>query len=160
MGALRAAGFDGVFEVAFGADLVSYEYYKTFHTLLEKNPDSFLITTPCPAVVQYVEKMLPELVPHLAGIVSPMEATARFVKQKIDPDAKVVFIGPCVAKKVEAWRSGEVDAVLTFSELVDLFADTAIDPRSSASASFLPPHANLGRIYPVTGRPFEGCRHR
>ena len=151
VGALREAGFDGVFEVAFGADLVSYRYFKTFHELLEKNPNDFLISTPCPAVVQYVEKMLPELTPHLAAIVSPMEATARLVRQKIDPEAKVVFIGPCVAKKVEAWRSGEVDAVLTFSELVDLFADSAIDPRSAAPVDFLPPHANLGRIYPVTG---------
>jgi two-component system NtrC family sensor kinase len=151
VGALRAAGFDGVMEVAFGADLVSFEYYKTFRALLEKGPDDFLISTPCPAVVQYVEKMLPELAPHLAPIVSPMEATARVVRQKVDPDAKLVFIGPCVAKKVEAWRSGEVDAVLTFSELVDLFADSAIDPRSAVPQEFVPPHANLGRIYPVTG---------
>ncbi|MGO9412104.1 MAG: [Fe-Fe] hydrogenase large subunit C-terminal domain-containing protein [Spirochaetia bacterium] len=151
VGALLAAGFDGVMEVAFGADLVSYEYYRTFHALLERDPEDFLISTPCPAVVQYVEKMLPELAPHLAPIVSPMEATARVVRQKVDPQAKLVFIGPCVAKKVEAWRSGEVDAVLTFSELVDLFADSAIDPRSSSPAEFVPPHANLGRIYPVTG---------
>ncbi len=151
VGALRAAGFDGVMEVAFGADLVSFEYYKTFRALLEKGPDDFLISTPCPAVVQYVEKMLPELAPHLAPIVSPMEATARVVRQKVDREAKLVFIGPCVAKKVEAWRSGEVDAVLTFSELVDLFADSAIDPRSAVPREFLPPHANLGRIYPVTG---------
>jgi iron only hydrogenase large subunit-like protein len=151
VGALKSAGFDGVYEVAFGADLVSYQYYRTFHQLVERESDSFLITTPCPAVVQYVEKMLPELTPHLAAIVSPMEATARMVRQKIDPDAKVVFIGPCVAKKVEAWRSGDVDAVLTFSELVDLFAEATIDPRSALPAEFLPPHANLGRIYPVTG---------
>lgn len=151
VGALRQTGFDGVYEVAFGADLVSYRYFKTFQALLEKGPDDFLISTPCPAVVQYVEKMLPELTPHLAPIVSPMEATARVVRQKIDREAKVVFIGPCVAKKVEAWKSGEVDAVLTFSELVDLFADSAIDPRSASPAEFLPPHANLGRIYPVTG---------
>ena len=151
VGALLAAGFDGVMEVAFGADLVSYQYYQTFHALMEKDPDNFLISSPCPAVVQYVEKMLPELAPHLAPIVSPMEATARVVRQKVDPEAKLVFIGPCVAKKVEAWRSGEVDAVLTFTELVDLFADSAIDPRSAAPREFVPPLANLGRIYPVTG---------
>jgi len=151
VGALREVGFDGVFEVAFGADLVSYQYYKTFSDLVERESDSFLITTPCPAVVQYVEKMLPELTPHLAAIVSPMEATARVVKRKIDPQGKVVFIGPCVAKKVEAWRSGEVDAVLTFSELVDLFAESLIDPRTATPEKFLPPQANLGRIYPVTG---------
>jgi signal transduction histidine kinase/iron only hydrogenase large subunit-like protein len=151
VGALRAAGFDGVMEVALGADLVSFQYNKIFRDLVDSRPDDFLISTPCPAVVQYVEKMLPELAPHLAPVVSPMEATARVIRRKIDPDAKVVFIGPCVAKKVEAWRSGEVDAVLTFSELVDLFADATIDPRSASPMEFLPPHANLGRIYPVTG---------
>ena len=151
VGALHSLGFDGVYEVAFGADLVSYQYYQRFRSLLERDPENFLISTPCPAVVLYVEKMLPELAPHLAPIVSPMEATARVVKRRLDRDAKVVFIGPCVAKKVEAWRSGEVDAVLTFSELVDLFAEATVDPRSAPAAQFRPPHANLGRIYPVTG---------
>ncbi|HUI70466.1 MAG TPA: [Fe-Fe] hydrogenase large subunit C-terminal domain-containing protein [Spirochaetia bacterium] len=151
VGALQEVGFDGVFEVAFGADLVSYRYFKVFHDLVKKRPDDFLISTPCPAVVQYVEKMRPELTPHLAPIVSPMEAMARVVKEKVDDQAKVVFIGPCVAKKVEAWRSGVVDAVLTFSELVDLFEGSSVDPRSAPPAAFLPPAANLGRIYPVTG---------
>ncbi len=151
VGALQALGFDGVYEVAFGADLVSYRYYRAFRSMVERGNGDFLISTPCPAVVMYVEKMLPELAPHLAPIVSPMEASARVVKRKLEPEAKVVFIGPCVAKKVEAWRSGEVDAVLTFSELVDMFADATIDPRSAAPTQFRPPHANLGRIYPVTG---------
>jgi two-component system NtrC family sensor kinase len=156
VGALQAAGFDGVYEVAFGADLVAQEYARRFHELQERSSEDFLISTPCPAVVQYVEKVLPELAPHLAGIVSPMEATARVVRQKLcgrgeAQGARLVFIGPCVAKKVEAWRSGEVDAVLTFSELAELFADAGIDPPSARPADFRPPHANLGRIYPVTG---------
>jgi two-component system NtrC family sensor kinase len=156
VGALQAAGFDGVYEVAFGADLVAQEYARSFQELQARSSEDFLISTPCPAVVQYVEKVLPELAPHLAGIVSPMEATARVVRQKLcgrgeAQGARLVFIGPCVAKKVEAWRSGEVDAVLTFSELAELFADAGIDPPSARPADFRPPHANLGRIYPVTG---------
>ena len=80
-----------------------------FTSCCERSSEDFLISTPCPAVVQYVEKVLPELAPHLAGIVSPMEAMARVVRQKLHRQdekgpAKLVFIGPCVAKKVEAWR--------------------------------------------------------
>ena len=156
VGALQAAGFAGVYEVAFGADLVSYEYARRFHALQERGTQDFLISTPCPAVVQYVEKVLPELAPHLADIVSPMEATARAVRQKIAREGspvipRLVFIGPCVAKKVEAWRGGIVDAVLTFAELAELFEDAHMDPATAAPADFKPPHANLGRIYPVTG---------
>jgi iron only hydrogenase large subunit-like protein/nitrogen-specific signal transduction histidine kinase len=156
VGALHAAGFAGVYEVAFGADLVSYEYARRFHSLQERGSQDFLISTPCPAVVQYVEKVLPELTPHLADIVSPMEATARAVRQKLAREGspvipRLVFIGPCVAKKVEAWRGGIVDAVLTFGELAELFADAHMDPAAAPPADFRLPHANLGRIYPVTG---------
>ncbi len=151
VGALQAAGFAGVFEVAFGADLVSYEYYRRFRQVVEKSPDDFLISSPCPSVVQYVEKMLPELIGHLAPVVSPMEATARVVRARVDPRAKLVFIGPCVAKKVEGVRDGVVDAVLTFEELVELFSAAGVAPAQAAPSAFCPPHANLGRIYPVTG---------
>jgi iron only hydrogenase large subunit-like protein/nitrogen-specific signal transduction histidine kinase len=155
VGALHAAGFDGVYEVAFGADLVAMEYARRFQALSASGSQDFIITTPCPAVVQYVEKMLPELAPHLADIVSPMLAMARVVRRSAEADGdappRLVFIGPCVAKKVEAWRSGDVDAVLTFAELVELFTDGKVDPRTAPPAEFRPPHANLGRIYPVTG---------
>jgi iron only hydrogenase large subunit-like protein len=157
VGALRQAGFAGVFEVAFGADLVSYEYYRRFRQVVEKSPDDFLISSPCPSVVQYVEKMLPELAGHLAPVVSPMEATARLVRTRVDPEAKLVFIGPCVAKKVEGVRDGvgapgaAVEAVLTFEELVELFTAAGVAPARAAPSAFHPPHANLGRIYPVTG---------
>ncbi len=149
VGAIAAAGFTGVHEVAFGADLVSYAY----HELYASQPEQprFLISSPCPAVVNFVEKMHPELTPFLAPIMSPMEAMATVVKQRIDPDAAVVFIGPCIAKKEEASRSGLVDAVLTYAELIELFELSGIDYRDSAPRDFDPPHANLGKIYPVTG---------
>jgi two-component system NtrC family sensor kinase len=151
VGALKAAGFADVFEVAFGADLVSYEYNRRFRAIVDRAPEDFLISSPCPAVVQYVERVVPELAPHLAPVVSPMEATARVVRSKVDPEAKLVFIGPCVAKKVEGWRSGAVQAVLTFGELEELFAEKGIAAAHAAPADFHPPRANLGRIYPVTG---------
>jgi two-component system NtrC family sensor kinase len=154
VGGLRAAGFDGVVEVAYGADLVALKYARMFQEMRERGSESFLISSPCPAVVQYVEKILPELAPHLANVASPMEAIARVVRLRRAADverARLVFIGPCVAKKAEAWRSDSVDAVLTFPELVELFAAQGVDPATSAPADFDPPQANLGRIYPVTG---------
>ena len=146
-------GFDGVYEVAFGADLVSYEYYKRFRALLERDPDNFLISTPCPAVVQYVEKMLPELAPHLAPHRLPHGGhRARGEADSSTRDAKVVFIGPCVAKKVEALARGRRGRRAHLRRAGELFADATVDPRSAAAAAeFRPPHANLGRIYPVTG---------
>jgi iron only hydrogenase large subunit-like protein/nitrogen-specific signal transduction histidine kinase len=151
VGALKQVGFSGVFEVAFGADLVSYEYYKRYRSLLKESEGSFIISTPCPAIMYYVEKIYPELTPYLARIVSPMEAMARVIRQTVDAHGRIVFIGPCAAKKDEARELEDVDAVLTFSELRELFSKKGLMPSDARSADFDEPHANLGKIYPVTG---------
>jgi signal transduction histidine kinase/NAD-dependent dihydropyrimidine dehydrogenase PreA subunit len=151
VGALKTAGFREVFEVAFGADLVSYAYYQRFRQRMADRNAPFLISTPCPAVVSYVEKVFPDLVPYLAEVMSPMEAMARVIRETIDPNGRIVFIGPCVAKKDEIRRLDLVDEVLTFHELEELFRQRSIDPRRAEPAPFHPPQANLGRIYPVTG---------
>ncbi|MBT3271810.1 MAG: 4Fe-4S binding protein, partial [Spirochaetales bacterium] len=151
VGALREAGFDGVFEVAFGADLVSYEYSRRFHDPKTDDQDGFVISSPCPAVVNFVERMHPDLVPHLARVMSPMEAMGKVLKERMNGDAKIVFIGPCVAKKDEAERTEYVDEVLTFNELLELFAAAGVDYRAAAAEEFDPPEANLGKLYPVTG---------
>jgi iron only hydrogenase large subunit-like protein/nitrogen-specific signal transduction histidine kinase len=151
VGALRRLGFAGVFEVAFGADLVSYEYYKRYRKLLTEEEGSFIISTPCPSIMFYVEKIFPELTPYLARIVSPMEAMARVIRHTVDSGGRIVFIGPCAAKKDEARELGTVDAVLTFSELGELFSKKSLKPADAPPSDFDEPHANLGKIYPVTG---------
>jgi signal transduction histidine kinase/iron only hydrogenase large subunit-like protein len=166
-GAVAACGFHSVYEVAFGADLVSYAYHRRYAAIAPDQP--FVISTPCPAVVACVEKIYPELVPHLADVCSPMEAMGRVVRRLAagaagagrtgvaaadKPDSArpaVVFIGPCVGKKDEARRTGTVDAVLTFDELTELFATSGVDPAAAVPRPFDPPTAGLGRIYPVTG---------
>jgi signal transduction histidine kinase len=83
-----------------------------------------------------------------------MEAMARVIREKLAPrdvDPRVVFVGPCVAKKDEAQRSSLVDAVLTFRELDQLFQLRGVNPDAAPERDFDPPHANLGKIYPVTG---------
>ena len=114
VGMLRALGFRYVHEVGFAADLVARRYRE----LLDSPDRTNYIATTCPALVGYVERYYPDLVPKLAPIVSPMVAAARIVHRLYGPEVPVVFIGPCIAKKGEAASEkleGEVDAVLTFA---------------------------------------------
>lgn len=114
---IKKVGFQGVVEAALGADILSA---KEADELIEKG---FLTSSCCPAFVSLVEKHFPDMASKISSHVSPMIETARWIKAK-DKRAKVVFIGPCIAKKKEAQKSdlaGEVDGVLTFEELQALF---------------------------------------
>ncbi|GAH86938.1 unnamed protein product, partial [marine sediment metagenome] len=90
--AIKKLGFSEVMEDSFGAELVGQEYAQ----LLSKDKDSLVLSSNCPAVVAYVEKYYPRLIDNLAPIVSPMIAMGRVIKWQYNPEAKVVFIGPCV----------------------------------------------------------------
>jgi two-component system NtrC family sensor kinase len=145
VGMVRDLGFSLVTEVSFGADLVT-ERYKS---LLSQHPEQRYIATTCPAVVEFVTRYHPHLVPSLAPVVSPMVALARALRILHGKDLKVVFIGPCIAKKYEA-PEGEVDAVLTFQELRHMFREERIFPGSIESSEFDPPHGGLGSLYPIS----------
>ena len=150
VGMVRALGFDFVNEVAFGADMVAAQYRKL---MSEGDRDRYIATT-CPALVGYVERYYPNLVDSLAPIVSPMIATARVLHQLHGDDLRVVFIGPCIAKKGEADSQsifGEVNAVLTFAELRKMFEQKAITPDSVEAGDFDPPHAGDGGLFPIAG---------
>jgi iron only hydrogenase large subunit-like protein/nitrogen-specific signal transduction histidine kinase len=149
VGMLWALGFNLVNEVAFGADLVAREYRRL---LAECNGHRY-ITTTCPAIVGYVERYHPDLLDSLSPIVSPMVATARALRQLHGKDLKVVFIGPCIAKKAEAISepvAGEIDAVLTFPELRHMLAKRSIRPESVEPCEFDPPHGASGALFPVS----------
>ncbi len=145
VGMLNKLGFHPVTEVAFGADLVANAYRK----LLRDHPDNHYIAVNCPAVVTYVEKYMPQLIPFLAPVVSPMVAEARVVRKFYGDDTAVVFIGPCIAKKDEAPE--EVDQVLTFIELQEMFRLRGITPEDVQEASFNPPTPGLGTVFPISG---------
>jgi nitrogen-specific signal transduction histidine kinase/iron only hydrogenase large subunit-like protein len=148
--ALRKLGFSEVMEDAFGAELVGREYSR----LLSKDKDSFFLSSNCPAVVSYIEKYHPRLISNLAPIVSPTIASGRLIKQRYNAEAKVVFIGPCVAKKAEAKDekvAGVIDAVLTFAELKEMFAAKGIIPESEEPGEFSGPKPHLGRLFSVAG---------
>ena len=113
-----------------------------------------MISTPCPSIVSYIEKYLPSLHDALAPIVSPMIAVARAIKERFGAGVRVVFIGPCIAKKAEIrdpFVQGEVDAVLTFKELLDMFQEAGIEPRELKASAFDGPLCYLGRSLPISG---------
>ncbi len=150
VGGLRKLGFDIVSEVAVGADLVADRYARL---LGETDNDSQrLIATTCPAIIGYIERYHPELVPSLAPIVSPMIASARALRELHGEDLKVVFVGPCVAKKGELSGAGEseIDAALTFSELREMFAAIDLDVTAMDADEFDPPHAGAGALFSIS----------
>ena len=125
---MRILGFDDVVEVAIGADLCTVEEAKDF---LEEVPEKlpFMGTSCCPAWSVMAKKLFPELKDCISMALTPMVITARMVK-KDHPDAKICFVGPCAAKKLEANRKSvrsDVDYVLTFEELQGMFDAKSID---------------------------------
>ncbi len=148
--ACRALGFAQVLEVAFGAELAARAYAQLART----HPDRTIITSPCPAVVAYVEKYAPSLLPHLAPLVSPMIALGRAIKQKYAPGARVVFIGPCVAKKNEIDDpevAGAVDAAITFKGFQDMLDADGLSLADQPDSAFDGPRPGIARIFPVSG---------
>ena len=120
---LRALGFHTVVEAALGADMVAQAESKE---LAEKG---FLTSSCCPAFVSYIEKSFPDLLPFVSHNLSPMATIAKYIKEHEAP-AKVVFIGPCTAKKAEVQKpevAQYVDVAMTFEELQALFDSREID---------------------------------
>jgi two-component system NtrC family sensor kinase len=140
-GMIKALGFEFVAEVSFGADLVADRYKK----LVSENKD-FYISSDCPSIVNYIKFYHPSLVDNLAPIVSPMVAMSRVVREKYGKDTRIVFIGPCIAKKAE---STEIDEAITFTELRDMLADRGISSETSNPVDFDQPVGGRGAIFPV-----------
>ncbi|MBR5137469.1 MAG: 4Fe-4S dicluster domain-containing protein [Clostridia bacterium] len=143
---LKALGMYTVVEAALGADMVALEESKE---LVEKG---FLTSSCCPAFVAYINKSFPQLLPLVSHNPSPMVALAKYVKET-DPTAKVVFIGPCTAKKGEAQlehAKDYVDAVLTFEELQALFDSKYLDI-TEMEEDVLDNASYFGRIFARSG---------
>ena len=149
VGMVRGLGFDLVTEVAFGADLVADRYRE----LVGRADGRRYIATTCPAIVAFVERYHPELASSLAPVVSPMIAMARALKRLHGDELKIVFIGPCIAKKGEAMSEhldGDVDAVLTFIELRDMLAARGLTPTTVDPTDFDPPHGGIGGLFAIS----------
>ncbi|MEI6456557.1 MAG: [Fe-Fe] hydrogenase large subunit C-terminal domain-containing protein [bacterium] len=142
VGMIRQLGFDYVTEVSFGADIIASEYEKRINSERFRGD----ISSDCPAIVYFIRHYHPDMVPYLAPIASPMVAMTRVMKKKHGEDLRVVFIGPCFAKKAE---SEEVDEVLTFRELREMFHMNNITPVTTEPSDFDEPHSGKGSIFPI-----------
>lgn len=118
-GAIRQVGFDDVIEVALGADETTR---RESHELVEKLEEGqpFMTTSCCPSYIQLAKKHIPELEKYISSTRSPMYYAADIARAKY-PDAKIVFVGPCIAKRKEAEYTENVDYVMTFEELGSVF---------------------------------------
>ena len=142
--ALKKLGFFDAEETAIGATIVKKEYE---HMINEEDRD-IIITSCCHSVNLLIQKYFPAELPYLADVLSPMQAHCRDIKRRY-PDAKTVFIGPCVAKKDEAqYYEGIVDAVLTFDELTAWLKAENIELESNTSEK---DENSRARFFPTTG---------
>lgn len=163
MKALTLAGFAGVSEVAYGADIAILDESRKLTDLVRKKrtdaTPSFIGTSCCPSWVMAARRNYPNLAMNISDSFTPMVETARRIK-KTDPEAKVVLVGPCVSKKTECFDpcvSEFVDFVITFEELAALFIAKNIDPvavssdKNEEGVSAASAASAAGRSYPIAG---------
>ena len=150
--ACRLMGFQDLIEVAMFADILTIREAIEFDRLVRTEKDFYLTSCCCPIWFNMVRKRYPEMYKHMSPSVSPMIASGRILK-KLYPDTKVVFLGPCIAKKAEIKEpdvAGAVDYVLNFQELKEVFDALNIDPARLPSDDV--DHGSLGgRLYARTG---------
>lgn len=151
--ALRRLGFCYVGETADGAEAVSRESLK--------HMGSGSIFTACPAVVSYIEQEKPAFLDRMIPVASPMIGHARMIRRRLGQDVQVVFIGPCAAKKQEILRPenrGDVQAVLTFSELAQWFKEEGLDPADMPFQAFDDEGGyDTARLFPLEGGMLKTC---
>lgn len=148
--ALRRLGFAHVSETAVGA----YYVARASAGCVAAAPEGQHILSACPAVVRYVEWYAPELTDRLTPVVSPMIAHARHLVRKLGAETRVVFIGPCTAKKAEAERpefAGEIACVLTFIELREWLESEGIDLSACEESAFDEEPLGAGRAFALEG---------
>lgn len=146
--ALKKIGFAGVAETAVGAQCVSSQTAK----FLQETDLPLVISSACPACVDYIRKYLPEYTANIVPMHSPVMAHCRMIKDRFGEDCKVIFFGPCAAKKNEADRHPELLALaMTFNVLEELLNEHDIVPISEEPAELLMDAAEEGRFYAIEG---------
>ena len=141
--ALKKLGFYDVEETAIGATIVKTEYER----MLKEEERDIIISSCCHSINLLIQKYFPAELEYLADVISPMQAHCSDIKKRY-PDAKTVFVGPCVAKKDEAEHyEGIVDAVLTFEELTNWMKEANVEPEAEADNNAF----SRARFFPTTG---------
>ena len=151
--ALKELGFYDVYETAIGADMGAMAEAENYVKEVATGELPFLLTSCCPSWSMLAKKFFPDLIDQISQELTPMVATARTIKQE-HPNAKVVFIGPCAAKKLEASRRtvrSDVDFVVTFEELQAMFDAKGIDLTAYEAESSFHDATGAGRGYACAG---------
>lgn len=151
--AFKNLGFTDMVEVAFFADMLTLKEAIEFDAHVKNSSDFMITSCCCPMWVGMLKKVYKDLLPHTSPTVSPMIASGRVLK-KLNPDVKVVFIGPCVAKKAEVKSPdliGDIDFVLTFAELKEIFEAFEIVPETLEGTPSMEYASRGGRLYARTG---------
>ena len=151
-GALKALGFSSVVEVAIGADLCTVEEARDFLRAVPAE-QPFMATSCCPSWSVMAKKMYPEMAQNISMALTPMVLAARLEKQA-HPGSRIVFIGPCAAKKLEASRRSirsDVDFVLTFEELMGMFEARGIDLQTVEDGPSFTEATKAGRGFAAGG---------
>ena len=155
---LKKLGFGGVSETALGAQQVSAQAA----ALLKKNPGRVLASSACPTVVAYLQKHRPQGAALLTGLMSPLLTHCQMLRQEFGPDIGIVFIGPCIAKKLEAAQHPELlDVVLTFEDLRRWLEQEKMTVEKIAAGPadhFIPEASAEGSWYPVDGGMIAGMK--
>lgn len=141
---IRKNGNVRIYDVGFGADICSYMYNK----YLSKHPNKKLITQPCPAVVNYVQKYQPELIPYLSPVLSPAGCLAVWLKKYQNETAPIFMLSPCIAKTGEAERDGLYDYNVTFHSL-EKYVSRQRNLDEKANFRFDAMEGSIGRMYPM-----------
>ena len=149
--ALKKLGFFDAEETAIGATIVKNEYER----MIDEDTRDIIITSCCHSVNLLIQKYFPAELPYLASVLSPMQAHCKDIKRRF-PEAKTVFVGPCVAKKDEAqYYEGIVDAVLTFDELTAWLKSENIELKQEINAN----GNSRARFFPTTGGILKTLSH-
>lgn len=147
--ALLQGGFTDVYEVAEGADITTKNEAKEFNERMEKG-DEFMTTSCCAGYNQFIKKHLPEIKPFVSDTKTPLYYTAKLVKQKY-PEAKIVFVSPCVAKRSEVQENPNVDYVMNYEELSAYFDGRGINVSLCEETPFATECSKQGRTFGVSG---------
>lgn len=163
--AIKALGFAGVSETALGAEEVSAHLAK----FLAKQKKGVFLSTACPAFVEYINKYKPELSVNLTPVLSPLLSHCKLMRKKLGDDIKIVFVGPCIAKKFEADRNADLlNLSISFRDLRRWFREKGVDYHNitpEKGIDFVYKKAEEGRYYPIEGgmietiRPYGGVDH-
>jgi iron only hydrogenase large subunit-like protein len=143
---LRELGFDKVVELTFGAKMINRDYHKQL-----ENSKSLMISSVCPGIVETIKSKYPNYKKNLISVDSPMSATAKICK-KTYPSYKIVFISPCNFKKLEAQNSKNINYVICYNELLELFEKYGMNKKKyRKKESFDKFYNDYTKIYPLSG---------